>query len=458
MVRTRRNEEWRNAVNKGKNTFTKKRRTKKRQNPTFEAELEIQDIGQHGDGIAFHEKQPVYINRSITGDYVKAKIEKTTDGTLRGEITQIITPSPKRVTPPCPHYDTCGGCTLQHIDQDTYQAWKNSLITEALNRRDITPMEVKPTIFIKEQTRRRSTLALHKTAQNLFIGYHQRRSTNITNITECLINDNKLLITVNNIKPYVQKIIKTGKSADLFIQLIDGQIDILITGICNSKTGEPDMNTRLITAEMTENHSIARISWRKNEKHTAEILIERVNVFKKSGEIDVPLPPGAFLQPSNEGEAALVNSMMQFLPKKGPFADLFSGSGTFSGHMLKNGAVDAFDNQGDAIDRLQSATKQNPKIRAITRDLYSDPLIPKELDKYSAVLLDPPRAGAKDQCKELINSKVPCIIYISCNPSAFAKDAQILTDEGDYQLQSIQAVDQFIYSHHIEVIGFFTKK
>lgn len=443
--------------------MSNKKHTKRHQNrsrrkdTSFLANIEIIDTGLKGDGIGFHENEPVYVGRSIEGDIAQVRISRMKDGTLRGMIEHLTTLSSNRSTPPCNYYNECGGCTLQHLKPEPYKDWKNALLKHALERRGITPIEYKDPIFIEEGTRRRATLALFKQKGKLTIGYHKRRSKTITNITKCLVCDDKLLIIAKKLEKHIHRIIKDSRPIDLFIQLVDGAIDILITGPLETRTQEPDINTRLDIAEMAEKENLARVSWRLKDRNEPEVIIERTPVLKPCGSISVPLPPAAFLQPSREGENALIKATIDALPDKGPYADLFCGSGTFAGHIANHGHVDAYELESDAINCLDKASKSISQLKAIRRNLFENPITPKELDKYRAVIIDPPRAGAKEQTTHIANSKVEKVIYISCNPSTFARDAEILTKDGTYTLISAQTIDQFKWSHHVEVIGIFEK-
>ena len=138
---------------------------------------------------------------------------------------------------------------------------------------------------------------------------------------------------------------------------------------------------------------------------------------------------------------------------KARLADLFAGSGCFSGHMAEYGSVDAYEFDGQAVSALSKAGG-SIGITAHKRNLFERPLVPKELDVYDVVLFDPPRAGAKEQVEELANSKVKTVIAVSCNPRSFARDAERLID-GGYRLKTLQVVDQFIYSTHAEIVAVF---
>jgi 23S rRNA (uracil1939-C5)-methyltransferase len=174
------------------------------------------------------------------------------------------------------------------------------------------------------------------------------------------------------------------------------------------------------------------------------------------GKLKVGLGPAAFLQPTLEGERALVETVLGALPRDARLADLFSGYGTFSGPMLASGSVDSYESVPAAVAALARAAKGKP-LKAFRRDLFARPLRRDEINRYDAVVFDPPRAGCPDQAAEMASARTPCLIGVSCNPATFARDARILC-EGGYWLESVQVIDQFLWSHHVEVVGVFTKR
>jgi 23S rRNA (uracil1939-C5)-methyltransferase len=148
--------------------------------------------------------------------------------------------------------------------------------------------------------------------------------------------------------------------------------------------------------------------------------------------------------------------VMELLPPRGKFADLFAGCGTFAGPMLARGAVDAFEQTGPAVRALDKA-KANQPLRATRRDLYRDPLRRDEANRYDAIVFDPPRAGAQEQVRALASARTPLLVGVSCNPATFARDARLLVD-GGYRLDSVKIVDQFTWSHHVELVAGFVKR
>jgi 23S rRNA (uracil1939-C5)-methyltransferase len=167
------------------------------------------------------------------------------------------------------------------------------------------------------------------------------------------------------------------------------------------------------------------------------------------------LPEGSFLQATSEGEAALVAAVKQIVSGASEVADLFAGLGTFA--FAVGGNIHAVEAARDMVLSLQSAA--NFAKRTITsehRDLYRRPLTPAELNRFDAVILDPPRAGAQEQVAALAKSTVPRIAYVSCNPGTFARDAKTLIEAG-YSLNDITPVGQFRWSTHVELVANFSR-
>ena len=173
------------------------------------------------------------------------------------------------------------------------------------------------------------------------------------------------------------------------------------------------------------------------------------------GGVAVGLPEGAFLQATADGQAALQAAVRDAVGDVARSADLFAGLGTFAFDLP--GQVLAVEGARDAILALQAAANRSGRlVKALHRDLFRRPLTAAELSAFEAVVLDPPRAGAKEQVAELAASSVARIAYVSCNPATFARDAAMLV-AGGYRLDWVQPVGQFRWSTHVELAAAFQK-
>ncbi len=412
----------------------------------MEQSLQITDIGITGDGIARLEGgEVVFVPFAAKGDLLLADVTKDTDGQYRAKINSILVKSPNRVTPPCRHFGICGGCAIQHINQDTYQDFKIRQVRAALSKSGAAMPRDFQSVFIPNGTRRRANFACRVTKGNAIIGFHERRSPNIRNVPDCLLITGELRAAMEALRLFLPDIIGEGQKADIFIQCVEGQTEIGITGkIASGWEGQQALSDALRAM------NASRISIRARDFEPYEILFEEKPYYKRFDSLLVNLAPCAFLQPSEEGERALTQCVIDGAGDAIRIADLFCGNGTFTGPLMDRDIV-AADNAPVAIASLQEAG-----VRAEVRNLFKDPYTTYDLEDRDCVILDPPRAGASAQVRMLTESNVQKIVYVSCAPQSFAKDAADLIN-GGYGLSKLTLVDQFIWSSHTEVVGVFEK-
>ena len=290
------------------------------------------------------------------------------------------------------------------------------------------------------------------------LGYRRARSHDIIDIPDCMILDPALQDKAQSLRPYLVNILSDSRPATIFMQQDSrGALDVLITGPVGTRKN-PDVHVRQDIATMVHECGLARVSWRLQDRDEPEIIVQQHPVIKESNDIKVELPPGAFLQPGRDGERALIDAITKPLAGKQDLkiADLFSGCGTFSAPLLSYGRVDAYEIDAPSVKALSNAARTQDKLNVYKRNLFKDTLTAKELSGYDAIIIDPPRAGAKTQMTDIAGSDIPLVISVSCNPATFVRDAQTLID-GGYECKSVQVIDQFIWSAHSEMVGIFKR-
>ena len=412
----------------------------------MEQSLQITDIGINGDGIARLESgEVVFVPFAAKGDLLLADVARDADGQYRAKINSILVKSPNRAPPPCRHFGICGGCALQHINQNTYQDFKTGQVASALEKNGVSMPENFQTIFIPHGTRRRANFACRVTKGHAVIGFHERRSPNIRNVPDCLLITEELRAAMEAFRPFLPDILGEGQKADILIQCIEGQTEIGITGKI-----APGWEAQQALSDALRAMHASRISIRARDFESYEILLEEKPYYKRFDSLLVNLAPCAFLQPSEEGERALTQCVMEGADGAIRIADLFCGNGTFTGPLMDRDIVSA-DSAPDAIASLQKAG-----ARAEVRNLFKEPYTAYDLEDRDCVILDPPRAGANAQVRMLTESNVQKIVYVSCAPQSFSKDAAELV-QGGYVLRKLTLVDQFIWSSHTEIVGLFEK-
>jgi 23S rRNA (uracil1939-C5)-methyltransferase len=165
------------------------------------------------------------------------------------------------------------------------------------------------------------------------------------------------------------------------------------------------------------------------------------------------------LQATAEGEATLARLVAGHVGKARRVADLFAGIGTFALHLAERARVSAADSDAAAVKALERAATTASGLKPIeaqTRDLFRRPFVTSELNTFDAVVFDPPRQGAEAQAWELAKSTVPIVVAVSCDAATFARDARTLID-GGYTIDHVTPIDQFRYSHHVEIVATFQK-
>jgi 23S rRNA (uracil1939-C5)-methyltransferase len=401
----------------------------------------IDRLGHLGHGIAPHpDGGPLYVPGTLPGEVV----EGTPDGD-RLRDPKIITPSPARVRPPCRHARACGGCQLQHASDSFVAQWKQEVVANALAGQGLTAAFL-PLVTSPARSRRRATLSARRTKGGALTGFHARASDTIIEIPDCQLLHPGLLAAI----PGLQALVATGGSRTtelaLQITLTRGGPDVTVTG------GKPlDAALRLDLARLVEAHAFSRLTW------DGETVALRDRPALTMGPATVVPPPGAFLQATEEGEAALLSAVKQALGPQKRVVDLFSGLGTFTLPLAAAMEVHAVEGDAAMTRALDLAARATPSLHRITtetRDLFRRPLEPDELRPFTAAVIDPPRAGAEAQTDRLAQSRIPVIAAVSCNPVTFARDARTLTAAG-YRLDWVQVVDQFRWSTHIELVARF---
>jgi len=347
----------------------------------------------------------------------------------------------------CRHFGACGGCSFQDLSPGDYRALKRAGVTEPLARHGIDVF-VAPLAETVRGTRRRTTLKATKNGDSVALGFHAARSHAIVDMEECHILTPALLALVPDLRALLHRLLREGEEAAIGLTETQSGIDLML-----SLPRTYGFDTALF-AQWANRLNLARIT--VNGELAVQLSVPTVRL----GEADVVLPAASFLQPSREGERILQRFVMDAAKGARRIADLFSGCGTFALILAKSSAVHAVDSDTSALQALRDAARSMKGIKPVTieiRDLFKRPLRPEELNDFEAVIIDPPRAGALAQTRMIAQSRVDRIVYVSCNPESFARDAAILIEAG-FRLEDVQPVDQFLWSKHIELVGRFEKR
>ncbi len=390
---------------------------------------------------------PLYIPYAAAGDRLRVRVGGPRGDGRTARIETVLDPSPDRAEPVCRHFGTCGGCSLQHLSDAAVAALKRTLIATALLRKGLPEDTVGETVTAPPHARRRIGLAFHRGGATV-LGFNERASRQILNIRECPVMRPALMHLLSPLRGLCADLNALGRSADLHLTETASGIDLLIL---LARPADPGLKGREILAKFADTHDLCRISWGTGTD--IEPIVQRREAVMRFAGAAVALPPGAFLQASEAGEAAIRDAAVAAIGKSGAarIADLYAGCGTLSFPLAEIAPVHAVE--GDAI--LAAALTQAAKGHPVTverRDLQRAPLSPAALNDFDAVLFDPPRAGAKPTADALAVSRVPLVVAVSCNPATLARDLRILVD-GGYRLAQVTPIDQFTWSAHVEAVA-----
>lgn len=402
--------------------------------------VEITGLGAEGDGVATNAAgAPIFIPQALPGE--RWRVEE-------GYAPEPVELLADRRRPPDPNDEPCGGCVARHMPLAMYQEWKREFLVRALRQQNISA-DIQPLITVSEHTRRRATFNTRRIRGEMRIGYHGRRSHDLVAAEDCPVLDKRIVELLPALAQLASVVAGQEEETRLAITLTDTGADVDLEGNERSLSAA----ARAKIGKITGAARMARVS-----VGGVPVIERQAPVLHFAGKAVTP-PPGAFLQAVPEAEQAMIDLVTSALGKAKQVGDLFCGLGTLTLPIAQKARVTAFDADRDAIAALNEAQRKNQGLKPFTakpRDLFRDALSPMEMKDLDAVVLDPPRAGAKAQCERLAQSKVKRVVMVSCNPATLARDLRILID-GGYRLDAITPIDQFLYSPHLEAVAVLTR-
>jgi 23S rRNA (uracil1939-C5)-methyltransferase len=404
--------------------------------------FDISRLGAQGDGVADTETGPVFIPFTLPGEIVTAA--RSGD---RAELIALQETSPRRIEPACRHFGACGGCAIQHLDQDAYKAWKRDKVVQALRSRHID-VGVGDLVPCAPHTRRRVTLSARRTDAGMLLGYSRALSHDIIDIEECPISVPEIVAALGALKALAGLIAATADAFRLTVTATASGLDIAA-----QNAGQVGESRRRQAADFVLRQGFARLSI------DGEIIVEPKKPVVMFGDVAVMPPAGAFLQATAFAEQAMAGLVGGHLRRGRQVADLFAGCGSFALRLAKGAEVLAVESDGAALAALDRAFRFAPglkRVKSEKRDLFRRPLTAKELNAFDGLVFDPPRAGAEDQAKQLARSDIPFVAAVSCNPATLSRDLAILI-AGGYAVKSVTPIDQFLWSPHVEAVALLEK-
>lgn len=426
------------------------------QSPEGIIEAEVTQLGHSGDGVVEVDGRKYFVAYAAPGDRLQIKFNPGDKD--RAAIVQILKPGDARVTAPCRHFTECGGCALQHLSDLFVGDWKREQIIDALAHRGLHDVTVRPTQTMPPASRRRAAFTAEHGADGIQIGFHARMSKRLVPVSECTVLDKNIVQALPGLEKMLAPLLRHGQSVRLLVTQTGTGLDVDVQFGSDQKA-EPNLRLRTLLAASADRLDLARLSW------NGVILLERRKPQIILGGTPVSPPPGAFLQASSQGEAALIALVLEALGTKtlgakgARILDLFAGCGTFTFPVASHARVHAVEGDRAMTEAIRQAANQRQglkQIEASHRDLQRGPLSIEELKPYAAVIFDPPKAGARAQADQIAASQIHKVIAVSCAPATFARDARSLVD-GGFLLRWVAPVDQFRWSAEVELVALFER-
>lgn len=394
---------------------------------------DILRVGAKGDGVTASGRHVAF---SAPGDRVQP------DGTIK--------PGPHHATPPCRHFGTCGGCQLQHLDEATLADFVAERVANAASGQGLKPGIIAAPHLSPPKTRRRAALHAQRIGGRVVVGFREAGSHRIVDMQECHVLAPELFAQVAPLRKMLAA--QPGRIAvEVELATTDQGVDLGLKGLKIEGLAATEA-----MLDFAQRQGLARITL--DQGYGPEPAWEPEPVTVRLGEVSVSFPSGGFLQATQDGERALIAAAREWLAESATVADLFSGLGTFAFALAGPGTkVLAAESARETHFACKAAAgRAQVPVHALYRDLFRNPMQPDELNRFAAILIDPPRAGAREQVAHIAQSTVERVVYISCNPASWARDAAMLV-AGGYRLAELRPVGQFRWSTHVELASLFLR-
>lgn len=414
--------------------------------------LDIRAVASGGAGVAdLPDGRVAFIHRTVPGDRVEARVSHLRPRWGRATLERVLEEGSGRVEAPCPYYQQCGGCTLQHVAYDQQLAWKARFVQEALGRIghiDVPLPEVVPSPLTTGY-RNRVTFTVRKLAAGrLVAGFHGLEDPDhIVDVgPECLLAEPAILEAWGALRAAWRagfRPLPGGKELRVTIRaLAEGGVTLLVKG------GAPGWDPSDLVARVPGLVGV----WHHPGGGAAALRVAGTDAEERVGGDPVPLGGHAFLQVNRAAAAALFGHVVEQLPEAGGKAvDAYAGVAVYGRALARRGwKVTAIEVDPEAC---RGARHQAPEGLSVVEGRVEDHLphvLPAEV-----VILNPPRTGLQEWVPGILAHHAPrTVIYVSCDPATLARDAERLG--GVYRVSSLRSFDLFPQTSHVETVAVFT--
>lgn len=406
-------------------------------------QLHITHLAGLGDGVATHDGQTVFVPQTCCGDVVEAEVVQQASSAIHSRLLRVLTPSPDRHQPPCPHFGSCGGCELQQLSPAAYTRFKHDIAVRVASQLGCAAAIVQPVFESGAATRRRAEAKVSVVDGEVRLGFSAARSHEVVDAFACRVVAPEILEAMHTWRGLLQSMKKPSRFQSIQFTLADNGLDVQVNA--EGKLKPADAEALRAYAATTARLTLNGETLKAGEAQLA------------MGDAQVELPVGSFLQATVPSQRKMVALVVAGCAGYGAVADLYCGVGTFSLPLAQAGhRVLAYEGGQESVTALFNAARRaDLPISAHVQDLHRQP-VQQELEHVEAVVINPPRNGALPQCEAIAKSAIKRVVMVSCNPATFTRDAQALQAAG-FVLSELTPIDQFTWSHHLELVGVFSR-
>lgn len=433
--------------------------------------LLIESLDHEGKGIARRDGKTIFVDGALTGEWVRASSYRKKPEFEQAQVTQILKASPYRVTPKCPWFGVCGGCTHQHLDEAAQVAAKQRVLEDCFEHiGKVQPETILPPIHGPTwgyRTRARLSVRYVAKKGGVLVGFHERRSSFVADMTSCEV----LPPAISALLPRLRELVAELSIRDRLpqIELAAGEsLSVLVLRIMDALTAADETLLR----EFADRHGIQFWLQTKGPETAYPFYpLDTAALAYSLPEfnLDMPFRPIEFTQVNHGINRMLIRRAMRLLDVQPGerIADFFCGLGNFSLPIARRGAkvVGIEGSQGLVARALENAARNGLSERCEFRVANLFEMTPEryaELGTFDKLLIDPPRDGATELVKSLPDADAPGalparIVYVSCSPATLARDASTLVHQKGYRLKAAGVANMFPHTAHVESIALFER-
>ena len=343
---------------------------------------------------------------------------------------------------------------MQHLEPMEYRQFKSDQLANIMRSLGIENSVLAPMVEVGGHSRRRVEFKVAVRKKEIRIGFFAKRTLDVVALEECWTSKAALVSLLPALKACLESLKKPGLIKAVSLTVLEAGLDVIITTLKPLKENDQEKLVGFAEAE-----GFSRLSV-QSAGEGFHCLHDTQKSTIKFGGIELNLPIGAFLQATAEGESAITRFVLQHLQDCKNVADLYAGCGTYSFPLVQNiKSVSSYEGSEELSQAMYNAAVNSnlmPQLTTSTRDLFKRPLRPQELDCFDGIVINPPRNGALPQIRNIAKSNVAKVVMVYCNPSTFKRDLSHLIDSG-YKVISAQAIDQFIWSDHLETVAYLKR-